>query len=114
MLFRKNKKQKRIRQSDKHSFVKSFLLESKPAIKNTQLSKRVKDNTTKTVILDGIAYWIKDNIFYMSETINNIPNSNNAKPVDIENMTKKELDKMLFILDNLKRGNLDDSGSSGN
>jgi len=29
-------------------------------------------------------------------------------------MSKKEVDKMLFILDNLKNGKINDSGSAGN
>ena len=90
------------------------MFETKVSKKETQFTKRSKQNSIETIVLDNIAYWIKDNIFYMSETINNVPNINTAKPVDIENMPKKELDKMLFILDNLRRGDLDDRSDSGN
>ena len=114
MLFRKNKKRKIVRQSNKHLLVKSLMSEVKVSNKETQFTKRSREKSIRTIVLDGIAYWIKDNVFYMSETINDVPNPNTAKPVDIENMPKKELDKMLFILDNLKRGDLDDSGSSRN
>ena len=114
MFFKKNKKENLVRQSDKHKLIKPFLIEKEIIKKQTQFSKRISGNFIKTVIIDSIAYWIKDNIFYMSETINNIPNIKNARPVDIENMPKRELDKMLLILDNLKKEDSDDSGSSRN
>jgi len=68
----------------------------------------------KIIVLDDNAYWVKDSIFYTAKTKNGNIIEETAVPVDIENMPKKELDKMLFILDNLGRGKNNDSGSSGN
>jgi len=34
-------------------------------------------------------------------------------PIDTSDMSQNELDKMLFILDNLDRGDKDERGSSG-
>jgi hypothetical protein len=40
--------------------------------------------------------------------------STSARPVDVENMSKNDMEKMLMILDNLQNGNKNDSGSAGN
>jgi hypothetical protein len=56
-----------------------------------------------------------DNVFYTADAINGRVDENTAKPLDVENMSKKELDKMLSILDDLKQGvGPNDSGSAGN
>jgi hypothetical protein len=60
------------------------------------------------------AYWVDNNIFYVSNIINGHPDFDNAEKVDTKNMSKEELDKMLFILDNLRRGDHNERGSSGN
>jgi hypothetical protein len=68
----------------------------------------------KIIVIDGKAYWVSDNIFYTAQTENGQIVHETAEPVDINNMPKKELDKMLFILDNLGRGDNDDSSGSRN
>ena len=81
----------------------------------SQATKHVESHMIKVIVIDGMAYWVKDNIFYTSETNNGNIVQETAKPVDIENMSKEDLDKMLIILDNLgKRKNRDDSSSTGN
>ena len=104
------------RQSDNHNFLKEFFsrnTESK--INKTQISNRKEKYSTKVVIThDDKAYWVNDNIFYVSDVINGQPDFDNAKQIDTSNMSKKELDKMLFILDNLSRGDKDERGSTWN
>jgi hypothetical protein len=63
---------------------------------------------------EGKAYWVDNNIFYVSKIINGHPDFDNAQKIDTNNMSKEELDKMLFILDNLNRRNDDERGGSGN
>jgi hypothetical protein len=100
-------------QSDLHRIIKHYLNKSEyKKDKKTQMNSR-KDEQTKIIIIDEEAYWVVDNIFYRASVINGLPDIPNAVPVDIYNMPKKELDKMLFILDNLSRGNDNDSSSSG-
>lgn len=104
-------------QSSIYETIKDFMpqnLYEKPTIVS-QSMKHVEQNMVKVIVIDNKAYWVKDNIFYVAETEhgNIIPET--AEPVDVNNMPKAELDKMLFILDNLDRGqNKDDSGSSRN
>lgn len=102
------------KQSDMHNILKTFFSRDiKENIRSSQLAKRLEDSNTKVVIFDDRAYWVKNNIFYVSSLINGKPNINSATPVDIDGMPKKELDKMLFILDNLGGGK-NERGSSGN
>jgi hypothetical protein len=64
------------------------------------MNSRQKD-AVKVLVFDETAYWVQDNIFYYTNVIDNIPNMVNAQPVNISEMSKQELDKMLFILDNI-------------
>jgi len=103
-------------QSAIHSVIKDFLpkqIFEKPRVMSQSL-KHTQNNVIKVIVIDNIAYWVKDNIFYTAQTNNGDILHETAKPVDISNMSKNELDKMLFILDNLDRGNNNDSSSSGN
>ena len=103
-------------QSDIHNLIKDFIpkeIFSKPKT-ISQSRKHAEENTVKVIIIDGNAYWVRDNIFYTAETKNGVIIHESTKPVDIGNMPKKELDKMLFILDNLDRGKNNDSSGSGN
>lgn len=81
----------------------------------SQAMKHVEQHMVKIIIIDNKAYWVKDNIFYTAETNNGSIVHETAKPVDTNDMSKKDIDKMLFILDNLGKGkNRDDSSSTGN
>jgi hypothetical protein len=102
------------KQSDMHNILKTFFSRDIKQNKTfSQLEKRLEDNNTKIIILDDMAYWVKNNVFYVSSLINGKPSIKDAVPVDIDNMPKKELDKMLFILDNLGGGK-NERGGSGN
>jgi hypothetical protein len=81
----------------------------------TQSQKHVQKNMLKVVITEGKAYWILDNVFYTANAINGRVDESTVRPLDIENLSKKDLDKMLSILDDLRKGmESNDSGSAGN
>ena len=107
----------RYRQSNIYEMVKNVIpkeMFDKPKV-ITQSQKHVQKNMLKVVITEGKAYWILDNVFYTANAINGRIDEDTAKPLDIENMSTKELDNMLSILDDLKQGvGPDDSGSAGN
>lgn len=103
------------KQSETHAMLKNFFSrEVKTIEKKSQVSKRVSENSIDVVVVDKEAYWISNNTFYTAQTVNNVPNMETAKPVDIFKMSKDELDKMLFILDNLGGGKNNERGSAGN
>jgi hypothetical protein len=88
-------------------------LNSKKEIES-QSVKHAASTMIKIIVIDGKAYWIKDNIFYSAETRSGDIVEHTTKPVNVSTMSKKDMDKMLFILDNLRKGKNDDSGSTGN
>jgi hypothetical protein len=103
-------------QSFIHSIIKDSLPKQMPEKERmlSQSLKHAEQNMIKIVVIDGTAYWVKDNIFYTAETNNGVVMHERARPVDVQNMPPRELDKMIFILDNLGRGKNNDSSSSGN
>jgi hypothetical protein len=68
----------------------------------------------RVIVIGQEAYWVSDNIFYVANAIGGEVESTSARPVDVENMSKNDMEKMLMILDNLQNGNKNDSGSAGN
>ena len=112
-FLRKNKH----RQSDVYEMIKNVLPKQnfdKPKV-ITQSQKHIQKNMLRVIITEGKAYWILDNVFYSATAINGRVDENTVKPLNFEDMSKKELDKMLSILDDLKQGvELNDSGSTGN
>ena len=119
--FNKRQRQKSLNkilysQSYIHNLVKDNVpkqINKKPKLVS-QSTIHTEKHMVKIIVIDGMAYWVSNNIFYTAETSDGQIVHETAKPVDIGNMPKKELDKMLFILDSLGRGNNDDSSSSRN
>jgi hypothetical protein len=105
------------RQSDIYEMVKNIVPKQvfdKPKV-ITQSQKHIQKNMLKVVITEGKEYLILDNVFYTANAINGRVDEETIKPLEVEDMSTKELDKMLSILDDLKQGvGPNDSGSSGN
>jgi hypothetical protein len=107
----------RYRQSNIYEMIKDVIpkeMFDKPKV-ITQSQKHVQKNMLKVVITEGKAYWILDNVFYTANAINGRVDESTVEPLDIENLSKKDLSKMLSILDDLRKGmESNDSGSTGN
>lgn len=57
----------------------------------------------KVAIVDDIAYWVHENIFYSSELDEDgDPKFSEARPIDTMSMSPSEVSKLLNILDSLK------------
>lgn len=104
------------RQSDMHNILKDFffkdIFDDKVITSQSKIWK--EKQTTRVVIIDQRAYWVSNNMFYVGDTVDGKVKPETGKPLDTTKMSKKEVDKMLFILDNLKNGKINDSGSAGN
>jgi hypothetical protein len=107
----------RYRQSNIYEMVKDVIpkeMFEKPKV-ITQSQKHVQKNMLKVVITEGMAYWILDNVFYTANAINGRVDESTVRPLNIEGLSKKDLSKMLLILDDLRKGmGSNDSGSAGN
>jgi hypothetical protein len=103
-------------QSDIHRIVKNFIpndLFEKPK-PLSQARKHLKNNTVRDLIIEDHAYWVHDNMFYIADTVEGLVNPETVRPIDTNNMSNRDIDKMLFILDSLKNGNSDDSSGAWN
>ena len=122
IIKRVNRKKKTINklvysQSGIHELIKDLIpknLPNKTKTKVSQSRKHIEKNMLRVIMVEGKAYWVMDNVFYVSDTMDGDPDTETAQPVDTSNMSKQEVEKMLFILDSLKRGKNHDSGSTGN
>ena len=77
---------------------------SKISNKNNQSGKNLKNTNVRVLIVEGRAYWTKNNVFYVSNIVDGDIDKDNAQVVDTMGMSKVELDKMLFIIDQLRKG----------
>lgn len=103
-------------QSAIHEIIKNFIPSNffdKPK-KLSQAEKHAEKSTIKVLFVEDKAYWVTNNIFYAADAFDGDVDTETAKPVNTEGMTKRDIEKMLFILDNLQNGRNNDSGSTGN
>lgn len=105
----------RYSQSHTHMLILPFLPEVKKHKKKmiTQSSKHEEKTNIKVVILDNKAYFVKNGTFYCADMNGTEIDGANATLVDTMGMDKVQLDKMLFIMDQLRDGNKNESGYSG-
>ncbi len=80
----------------------------------TQSSKHDEKVNIRVVILDNKAYFVKDGGFYCADVDGDSIDKQSATVVDTMGMDKVQLDKMLFIMDQLRDGKKNDSGDSRN
>jgi hypothetical protein len=110
----KNNKQLIISQAMLHFRYSNQKTKLKKIKTKTQSINHYDKVNIKVIILDNNAYWIKDNVFYKAEMVNELIDKDSAEQVDIMGMDNIQLDKMLFIMDKLREGIDDDSRGSGN
>ena len=80
----------------------------------TQSKKHAQKNMVKMIVHEGKAYWTVDNVFYVADSINGRIDEETIEPLDTTDMSTKEIEKMMDILDTLREGRgSDDSSSSG-
>jgi hypothetical protein len=80
----------------------------------TQSSKHDEKINIKVVIVENKAYFVKDGSFYCADMDGDYIDKQTAAVVDTMGMDKVQLDKMLFIMDQLRDGKKNDSGDSRN
>lgn len=90
----------------------SLALKNMVKPKPTQASKHLEKMFVRILIVNGKAYWIKDNVFYVADVEGEDIDKANAKKVDIMSMDKVQLEEAMFIIDKLKEDSHDswDSG----
>lgn len=91
---------------------KDLLMNSINKSNPTQASKYLEKIFIKIIIVKDKAYWIKDNVFYVADMVDDDVDKTTAKEVDIMSMDKVQLEEAMFIIDKLKEDSHDswDSG----
>lgn len=89
-------------QSAIHNKIKPYMPSEKNNDKLSQSKMHINKHMLKVMVIENKAYWVKDNIFFVAEIDNGNVLHESAKQVDTVNMSKAEIDKMMFILDKLK------------
>jgi hypothetical protein len=112
-------KNKRIVYSQSHIFeILKPLLPDTKYLKHKKIKRQsqIYDEkvNVKVIIAGNEAYWIKNNLFYVADIKDNYIDKDSARVVDTIHMDKVQLDKMLFIMDQLRDGKENDSWNSGN
>lgn len=103
----------RYRQSDIREMLKPILFVSQNNVnKKTQMDKMLEKNAINVMVIDDQAYWVVNNIFYTAKFTDGGVDQDTATPIDVNSLSKTDMEKMFFILDKLGDGNTNDSGSS--
>lgn len=58
--------------------------------------------TIRVAVYEDRAYWVMDNVFYESDVIRE-PDFETARPIETMDLSPKELNKLLTILDDLEK-----------
>lgn len=113
---KRHKSMYRYSQRNIHYIVRPFLppiIETKK-IGKTQSRKHFDKTNVRIVIVAEEAFWIKDNTLYTAKMTDEGLDKETTSVVDTMSMDKVQLDKMLFIIDQLRDGKTNDSWSPGN
>jgi len=103
------------RQSYIYDLLKPYLIEQgydrySPKRQSTDYQHRAY---TRIVVEEDKAYWIKDNNLYTAEVIEGDVDSETTQPVDTMNMSNKELNKLVGIVEALRKDD-NDNRNTGN
>jgi len=62
------------------------------------------DEFISVAVIEDRAYWVVDNTFYVAEIVDGEIDKTSSRPINAFEMSIKDINKMLFILDNLVEG----------
>lgn len=94
-------------QSSLHMIVRD-MLPSNTELKQQKLTQsklHISKNTVKVIkASDNKVYWVDDNKFFYAEIIDGEFSTDSGQPIDTSNLSKEEVEELLFILDSLTNG----------
>lgn len=79
----------------------------------TQATKYLETLYVKVLVIKDKAYWIKDNVFYVADVVDNEINKESTKEVDTMSMDKVQLEEVMLIIDKLKEDSYNDNWNPG-
>jgi hypothetical protein len=102
-------------QSKTFEILKDFSEEAMVGIMpiETQATKHLDSGSTKVLVFDQNAYWIANNTVFVAKMVNNEIDTESTTEVDTMSMNKVQLEKMMFIVEQLTEGTQNDYRDSG-
>lgn len=89
-------------------FLSAFINNLRTDKTEKQFQDIIKEEDEEEIISVAIfgdkAYWVEDNMFYEADVVNDQINKETSRPVNVFEMSIYDVNKMLFILDNLVEG----------
>lgn len=82
-------------------------------IKPTQAIKHLESITKRVLFMGNSAYWINENTLFTAQIVDGEVSEETTMAVDTMGMDKVQLNKTIFIVEQLREGLLDDSWDSG-
>lgn len=73
-------------------------------IRDAEENMKYEDEFVSVAVVEDKAYWVINNMFYQADIIDGEVDKTSSRPVDAFQMSSKEINKMLYILDNLSEG----------
>jgi len=67
----------------------------------TQSQTLRKKNVVTVAIVGEKAYWVHQNIFYETDIVDGEIDRDSARPIDAHNLSKKQFNQLLEILDSI-------------
>lgn len=96
-------------------FIKVLIAQKKGVHPSQQSRQKYRSDKIKVVVVGDRAYWIQNNTFYQTVvTEDGEIDQSLAIPVDTTNMIQDDIDRLMLIVDDLRRVEEDDGSSSGN
>lgn len=81
-------------------------------LKDSQSLKYQKDIYVKIMVIENQAYWIRENTLFVADVIDGELVKDSSRQVDTMTMDKVQLEKVMFIVEQLTEGSSNDHGSS--
>jgi hypothetical protein len=79
----------------------------------TQSKNYERKHQIRVIFTSDEAYWISSNSLYVAKLVDGVVDEDSAKVVDTMSMDKVQLDKMVFIVEQLTEGLTNDSSNPG-
>ena len=80
---------------------------------DTQATRFFDSKHTTVALVEDKAYWIEDNVLFETEIVDGNFEKESAKRVDTMTMDKLELNKIIYIVEQLTEAKKDDRGYPG-
>lgn len=73
-------------------------------VRDSQENDEYSEDFISVAVIEDKAYWVINNMFYQADIIDGEVDKQSSRPINAFEMSSREINKMLSILDNLSEG----------